>query len=427
MYYAVQREDAVLFDARLSDLAHTLLAFADHEIRELEADGAAMPERFESDATMHGRYSYQIWSRQGRLMLASANAPRAAPLVPLAELGWSRRMIDGQAFRVFALENAAGDYRIQAAEPVATRLELSSLFGRYLMVGLPLSAAALSALTLLLLATVLRPLRSTAAQIAERGPGDLRAVGRHSLPEEFEPVLDAVNRLLQRIDVAMRSEREFVAAAAHELRTPLAGLRAQAQLAAHPRTSGDARTAALQLVQESVDHAAHLVNQLLDLARSDALAGDALRPLAASSVVELRGAFVRAMTELGSTAALRGLRIRQDFGVERLRGSDFGITLILRNLLDNAIAHAPVGGVVAVGTAQDGPSVLLWVEDSGPGVAPAERERVLERFHRGKGVEHPGCGLGLSIVKSLADAHGATLTLGESTLGGLRVTLRFPS
>jgi signal transduction histidine kinase len=263
--------------------------------------------------------------------------------------------------------------------------------------------------------------------LGERGPDDLRAIDLRNLPVELAPLLAATNRMMQRVDVALRSEREFVAAAAHELRTPLAGLRAQAELAAHPRTDAPARAEALRAVQDGVDHAAHLVGQLLDLARSDALAGDAQREALARQPVDLRELLAQLMPELGPPLAERDVQLRQALEVPVIDGSAVALALILRNLLANAVAHARPGGVVSIATRRQAGCTVLVVEDDGPGVPEAERARLCERFYRGRNPAAPGCGLGLAIVKALADAHGATIAFDRASLGGLAVRLSFPS
>jgi signal transduction histidine kinase len=432
IYFVLQRQDAVLFDARLSDLAQTLLAFADHEIAEIVAEGGTPPVHYEIEGTAQGRYRYQIWSREGKLMLSSWNAPTDAPMAPLGRMGLVTQAVGGETMRIITLDAPSRQHRIQVAEPVAQRQDMKTIVGRHLGSTLLLSAALLVAWTLLLVRLALRPLEAATRQIAQRGPSDLSAVVPEKLPDEFAPLLAAINQLLQRVDVALRSEREFVAAAAHELRTPLAGLQAQAQLAAHQRTGPADRQRALQAVQDGVDHAAHLVGQLLDLARSDALAGDPARLLTDREPVPLREVLESLLAELGPAAAERGLRITPRFELPVLSGSPFGLRLILRNLLANAVAHAAPEGEVAVGTRLDDGQPVLWVADSGPGIPEAERTRLFERFYRAKGQTQPGSGLGLSIVKALAQAHGATISLGTATrpeapLGGLLVELRFPA
>ena len=427
IWVAVQREDSTLFDARLADLAQTLLVFADHELREIRLEGGKTPLHVDTEASTQGRYRYQIWSADGELMLSSLNAPMDAPLMPPGQRGWATRSFAGETFRVIAIDGPGGLYQIQAAEPVSERLEADDIVNSTLVTGMALSALALGALTLLMLRRTLKPLREAGEQIAQRGPADLRAVALGGLPDELAPVVAATNQVMRRVDVALRSEREFVAAAAHELRTPLSGLRAQAELAAHPRMNDTQRQQALQAVLEGVDHAAHLVSQLLDLARSDVLAGDPAALAQTRERVVLASAFERTLGEIAPLTTLHGLRLIPRFEVATLRGSAFGIGLILRNLVANAVAHAPDGGEVVVSSVAAGPNVLLRVEDSGGGIPAAERELVFERFHRVKGTQRPGCGLGLSIVKTLSEAHGASVTLGESALGGLKVEIAFPA
>lgn len=437
IYLVLQRQDAVLFDARLSDLAQTLLAFADHELAEVAAEGGPLPVHYETEGSALGRYRYQIWSPEGRLMLSSPDAPTDAPMVPLERHGFSTTLLGGEPMRIIAMEAVEHRHRIQVAEPVSQRLGVEVIAGRHLGLLVLGSAALLALWTLLLARLALRPLEAATRQIAQRGPADLSPVMSgavpRQLPDELAPLLAAINQLLQRVDVALRSEREFVAAAAHELRTPLAGLQAQAQLAAHPRTDAAERQRALGAVQSGVDHAAHLVGQLLDLARSDALAGDPVRLSVDREPVPLRELLEDLLPELGPAAAERGLRITPHFEVPVLEGSPFALRLILRNLLANAVAYAAHEGEVALGTRREADgAVVLWVADSGPGIADAEAARLFERFYRAKGQTQPGSGLGLSIVKALAQAHGATVSLGramrpEAPLGGLLVELRFPA
>jgi two-component system OmpR family sensor kinase/two-component system sensor histidine kinase QseC len=426
-YYLMQRQDAQLFDSRLRDIAQTLMAFADHEINEKAALQNLSPSHIETEGTSQDRFRYQVWSQDGRLVLSSRNAPTNQALMPLDQNGWMTRRFGDETLRVIAIVNPALKYRIQAAEAMNQRLVLADLFGPALVPAVVLSAVVLTVSTLILLRLALQPLKRATEQLGQRGPADLSAVPTSHLPAEFAPVLEAINRLMDRVAVALRSEREFVAAAAHELRTPLAGLHAQAQLASYPRSSPSQREQALKAVREGVDHAAHLVNQLLDLARSDALAGDTTRILAEHTVVDLRKVFERCLQSLSPLAAERHLRLHPDFEVPGLYGSDFGLGLILRNLLANAIVYTAPNSEVKAGSRAEPGLTVLWVSDQGPGIPQAERDRVLERFYRAKGNTAPGCGLGLSIVKALADAHEARIALLDAPGGGLLVEVRFPT
>jgi signal transduction histidine kinase len=279
----------------------------------------------------------------------------------------------------------------------------------------------------LLVRLAFKPVEHAVVELDRRGPLDLRDLKHGPMPVEFEPMLGAINRLMARVGVAMRSERNFVSAAAHELRTPLAGVRAQAQLAVHPRASIQERQAALLSVLEGIDHATYLVNQLLDLARSDMLAGDPSRIARERESVALDPLCRSILAELVEESNARHVQLRTYLEVGHIDGSAFGIGLIVRNLVANAIAHTPHGGDVGLGTFRDVDGIVLWVDDSGPGLPASERARVFERFHRGPGATRPGCGLGLSIVKAIADAHGARVTLGDSLLGGLAARVTFPA
>ena len=244
IYYSAQRQATLLFDARLADIAQTLLEFEDDHVTQLAAEGRATPAHIETEGTSAGHFRYQIWSGDERLLVSSLSAAQPTPLmpfVPLAQTAWSTQTLRGEPFRVVSLPGPGQRYRIQAAEPLSMRLSAADLLDRHLAYGLGLSALVLGALCLWLLRLALQPLHAATAHVARRGPADLRAVALEGQPAELAPLLVAINQLLQRLDTAQRSERDFFAAAAHELRTPLAGLRAQAQLAAHPRSGPQAR------------------------------------------------------------------------------------------------------------------------------------------------------------------------------------------
>jgi signal transduction histidine kinase len=266
----------------------------------------------------------------------------------------------------------------------------------------------------------LRPVADAERALRERAPLDLAPLPLADAPRELAPLLAALNALFGRVEHQLSNERGFTALAAHELRAPLAALRMQAQVAARTPDAGR-RAELLDALLASVDRCGNLLEQLLTLSRVD-------DPTAtrATGPVALDATFDAVRATLAAEIAGRGVRLTTDFAAPALHADPFGLETLLRNLLHNAIAHAPRGGRVQVASvAQDG-AVLLRVDDDGPGIAPADRERVFGRFVR---LAAPGfgVGLGLSIVQSVARAHGAVVTLGESPLGGLRVELRFPA
>ena len=242
-------------------------------------------------------------------------------------------------------------------------------------------------------------------------------------PDEVRPLVGSLNRLLGRVEAALEQERRFTADAAHELRTPLAALKTQAQVA---KGAGEAagRQHALDQVIAGCDRAAHLVEQLLTLARLDPQrAGQRHAP------VDLRELAVQVLAELAPLALAKNIEIGLAEGpVGRVSGDALMLDVLLRNLVDNAIRYTPPGGEVSVAVERTGREIELSGTDDGPGIPAEERDKVGQRFYRILGSGESGSGLGLSIVLRIAELHGASVTLGEGRGGrGLRVGVRFPA
>jgi two-component system OmpR family sensor kinase len=270
----------------------------------------------------------------------------------------------------------------------------------------------------------LEPVARVRKQVASRQADDLSPVSEAGLPDEVRPLVQELNLLFGRVRTAFDAQQHFVADAAHELRTPLAALKLQVQ-SLERSDSPDAKRVAVARLTAGIERATRLVEQLLVLARQEAsAAGGAPR-----QPVDIAGAAKRAVAELASVAAAKQI----DLGLPRadsaeVEGQPDALMILLRNLIDNAIKYTPQGGTVDVSvTAAPGGGATVTVEDSGPGIPPAERERVFDRFYRVPGSDAAGSGLGLAIIKSIAERHGATLALGESKrLGGLEATVTFP-
>ncbi len=243
------------------------------------------------------------------------------------------------------------------------------------------------------------------------------------VPAEAQPLVEALNGLLERLDLALATQRAFVADAAHELRTPLTALQLQLQLTERA-TDDSSRKAALTELRGGLERSIHLVQQLLTLARQepDGKARATREPVALAALVR---------NELTTHAPLAEAR-HIDLGATTLddravlTGDPTALRTLLANLLDNAIRYTPDGGRVDVATTAEAGRVQLTVSDTGPGIPPAERGRVLDRFYRRAGEDQPGSGLGLAIVKAIAEQHGATLHLEDADGGGLRVRVVFP-
>ena len=429
---------------------------------------------------------YQVLGLRGEFLSGDSALPvpndeeRAAP----GELRFRDDTINGDSVRVAYMwvnvaergGDQAGDRSgDRAASPVplvqvAETLGKRSRLATEIIKGVILPQFVILPLAVLLvwlaLARGIAPLNELQQRIRRREASDLSPIDEREAPEEVSPLVRAINDLLGRLDKSMRSQKHFLADAAHQLKTPLAGLRTQAELAQRQIDAGQrdpqALKKSLQQIARSSQSAAHMVNQLLAMARAEDQQHASQR-----QVVNL----ARLATETVRDFVPRALEKRIDLGYEgpdtsgsAPRSSDkpefavpsrhpqgplvVGHALLLRelirNLVDNALLYTPAGGTVTVRVIDDpfGQVVVLQVEDSGPGIAPAEREQVFQPFYRSLGTNVDGSGLGLAIVREIAQQHGAEVTLEDANLRyrpglgehagapfgpGTRFTLRLPA
>lgn len=401
-------------------------------------DGEEAPE-----APVLHRYApramFQIW-QGGRLVARSANAP-VQPLLGQAQ-GFGERRIGDTDWRVFAAESVEREVQVYVAEQADSRNDILRAVLR--SVGVPLTLA-LPLLALGVWGAVRRgtaPLRQLSRQLAARRPQDLQPVQLPDTPTEMAPLLAELNGLFERLQALLESERRFTADAAHELRTPLAALRMQAQVALGASDDAPARRRALQATLQGCDRAAHLVEQLLTLARLEAQAADdpsgpARRPVGAVTPVapvDLAVVARRVAAQAASEALARG----QDLALEAdapvpLAADDTLLGVLVRNLVDNALRYSPPGAQVQISVRAEAGAACLAVEDSGPGLSDAEIARLGERFYRVLRAATPGdegasgSGLGWSIVRRIAQAQGAQVVVARSAaLGGLAVRVSWP-
>lgn len=412
-YMDAHHEIDELFDAQLAQAAQTLLALAGEVENEHLEDEDFAGHKYQR------RLRYQIWTADGRLVLRSLNAPRTT--LTTVE-GFSETSDDDGHWRHYSQWNGERSLQVQVSENHHVRDELIGHIAWRLLfpalIGLPL----LGFWVWLATRQGLAALDGVAAQIEARAPQQLQPVVPTAAPEEIRPLVKALNDLFRRVEDALEAERRFTADAAHELRTPLAALQAQLQVALRAR-DGEEQARSLHNLQDGLSRASHLVDQMLQLARLDPERGlpDAL-PVNIGELAEA------VCAELGPAILAREL----DFELTaeprvRVVGQADWLRVLIRNLLDNAVRYTPNGGSVLVEVALEAGRPLLRVSDSGPGIPPAERERVFDRFHRLHQGEIQGSGLGLSIARRVAELHGATLALGSSRAGGLAVTVVFPA
>jgi two-component system OmpR family sensor kinase/two-component system sensor histidine kinase QseC len=267
----------------------------------------------------------------------------------------------------------------------------------------------------------LDPLRFVAAEVQRRDARTLAPLGTDHLPREIEPLVNELNRLLERLRQAFAAQRAFISDAAHELRSPLTALRLQLQLLDRAPDETE-RLEARARLGAAVERAIHLVEQLLTLARSEPQ--DAAMEL---ENVDLAAAAADAIKDTHDLALARKI----DLGLEappglNVQGDREALRTLVRNLVDNAVRYTPPGGTVQVRCWSAAQRAQLEVSDTGPGIPPGEKKRVFDRFYRRAAAQEDGTGLGLAIVKAIAERHGAQIDLGEAPGGGLRVAVSFP-
>lgn len=330
----------------------------------------------------------------------------------------------GKALRLVEVRVPCGGTSCSVTVAETTRKR--EALARSILASTALPVALLAAVVLALVwfgvARGLRPLQVLSAQIRSRSPRDLRPVGAAEVPEEARPLVDSMNRLLGEVAEASRQQQRFLANAAHQLRTPLAGLQAHAELALAQALPPACR-AELEQVLGATVRLARLANQLLALARAESGARQADAP----EHTELRTVVGESADDWVRLALARDIDLGFELEDAAVRGDPLLLREALANLVHNAVEYTPAGGRVTVRVGRRAGASVLEVEDDGPGIPPGERERVLERFYRMPGTAGTGSGLGLAIVREIAQVHGAALAIGEGELGrGCRVTVSFP-
>jgi two-component system sensor histidine kinase TctE len=265
----------------------------------------------------------------------------------------------------------------------------------------------------------LRPLARLSEEIKSRSAGDLRPIDAAGAPLETRPLVGALNGLLEEVSAASRSQQRFLANAAHQLRTPLAGLQTHTELALAQPMPDTCRTQ-LEQVHRATIRTGRLANQLLALARTEPGARSA------TAAVDLKGIVGGEADAWVRQSLARDIDLGFELDPAPVRGDAFLLREALSNLVHNAIEYSSRGGRVTVRTGRRNGHAFLEVEDDGPGISPDERERVLERFYRVPGTPGTGSGLGLAIVREIAASHAASLFVAEGTAGGCRVGITFP-
>jgi len=409
-YQGALRQADAMFDDHLQQMARSLRG----------GIPLGLPPAGNEDDPGYDLY-VQIWGQDGTQIFRSTRSA----LPPRAVLGFSDVEAHGNSYRVYTLQTPL--QTVQIAQDLSARTARA----RALALRAVLPFAWLTPLLMLavwwIIKRSLAPIERTRRVVASRAADDFSPLQGAGLPDEVRPLVDELNLLFGRVRHAFEAQKNFIADAAHELRSPLTALKLQAQALRRIDADPAAREAAVARLNQGIDRAVRGVEQLLLLAREEAGAGPA-GPVDLPSVVQLAVADMLPQArhkhiDLG----LAGPAYAPDMAAAS--GQLDALRILLRNLLENAVKYTPPGGQVDVSLEEDQGQLVLTVEDSGPGIAPENRARVFDRFYRvSDTAQESGSGLGLAIVKAIADRHGALLALGQSErLGGLKVEVRFPA
>jgi two-component system, OmpR family, sensor histidine kinase TctE len=417
------------YDNALFDNVHDIsrqLHFRDGEVQ-VDLPRAAI-DMLESDKD--DRIYYMVHDTRHRLIAGRADLPTPSEKAPPGKPIFYDGEYHGRSVRIAALYAQVLDapqhppVLIQVAETLNKRHILTSEILLGMLVPELLFIMIICVLVWVGVERGLRPLAALQAEIRNRSHRDLSPLPEHNAPSEVRTLVHAMNELLGQLHEAISSQQRFVANAAHQLRTPLAGLKTQTEFALRQHDLGEVHQS-LQQMSTATGQTTHLVNQLLSLARAEPNSA-AERSMNMADLSELA-------REVTSEWVPRALERNIDLGYDAAAGTvDIKCdTLLVKemmcNLIDNAIRYTQSGGLITVRVACTGDQASLQVEDNGPGIPVAERERAFERFFRGMDSETDGCGLGLAIVREIAHGHNAEVRIDSGAYGsGTRVSVVFP-
>lgn len=418
IYIGAKQEVETVLDARLQEAARMVTSLV---------PSGGMPPAGQGPSSSHAidipsyerQLSCQIWSLDGQLVAKSSGAPTTKFTDTRA--GFSERKIDGENWRVYTIEDHAKGIRVLVGDRLGQRDHLVAELIKGLLAPTLLMIPLLGFLIWVSLNRGLRPLRIMAEGLQARDADDMSPVDIGPLPKEIHPLVASLNNLFAKVQTARQHEREITAFAAHELRTPLAGLKMQAQIsmAAHDKPTRDA---ALRQIMIAVDRTTRLVRQLLTVAKLDAV-----HDVEHNTSVNVGTVLDEVASALAAPDA--NVQIAIDPSLRRMlinTNREF-LTLAIRNLHENAIHHMPETGVVRWSAETTADKLVVFVEDEGPGIPDDEIALATNRFFRGRHKSMVGSGLGLSIVELALKASGARLSLqNRSDRSGLRARIIWP-
>ncbi len=407
-----------ILDSHLTQAASLLVVQEANEVGENDQ---------QIDAPILHRYAqktlFQVF-HEGRLSLRSANAP-ATPIQAIDQhftAGFSTIQIGPDAWRVFATDGAENDIKVFVAEKIETRSSILQAVFRSMLVPLGLALPALGLAIWWAIRRGIRPLRELSLSLQQRKAGSLEPLPTEHCNIEILPMLEALNDLFQRTNALHKAEQRFTADAAHELRTPIAALRTQAQVAM-AETDPLLQKHALQNTVAACDRASRLVDQLLTLAKLENQAQVTMQTCHLAQLVK------QCVADLAPRAIHKQQQLGFDFDetiADEVNANEVLLSVLFRNLIDNAIRYSPPLAVINIRLSHDKDNLEVVIEDSGKGMDPNAIKRLGERFFRVTEQAESGSGLGWSIVHRIAQVHQIAIRIAPSSdLGGLAIHLQF--
>ena len=426
--YGVYRDAQALANAQLDHTARVLLAVVAHEIEEYRRNAneqyhrghPMVPELFEQPGLSPTPRppAYVVRSKSGEMILHSNDAGPLLQLQP--QEGYSEYHDDQTAWRVLSLSDPVHDLVVTVAQTAQYRRQLANALALRFIVPLLIALPLLFIIIRVAVARGLRSLRHLATEVSERSTTDRRPLTDDRVPIEVLPLTSALDDLLTRLQQVREREQRFIADAAHELRTPLAGIKTQGQVAQSAAEPAQ-RDAALVGLIDGVDRASRLISQLLTLAR--------LNPAGTvhtGQEAALLPAVQLVCAQLATVANKAGVELKATGSDDcEVMLNEVLLGILVRNLVENAIHASPAGQAVTIDVSCGAGETVLKVRDRGAGISPDHYERVFERFYRAPGTATPGAGLGLSIVKRVAAQGHARVHLQQPPEGGLEVSVVF--
>jgi signal transduction histidine kinase len=405
-YYSSYHEAEEIYDAQLTHFAKVLRALTQREIDENDVSEKRIliNEKLELHE-YEKNFAYRVWQGE-QIILHTSNAETFGPMA--ASQGFVERIIRGQRWRFFILRDR--DVTIEVAERYEVRIDLIHHILEGIFLPQLLIIPSLALIIWLGLISGLRPLDALSDLIRRRNPDNLERIEAPVVPREIAPVIDAINDLMKRVTDVMEREKQFSNYAAHELRTPLAALKTQLQVALRTEDTDKAQLMFRELLP-SIDRMQHLVDQLLSFVRIKVAYNHEER-------VDLVEVCREVLKDLVPLAVRTNRELESDLAAHAIvNGNAEMLSALIRNLVSNSLKYTSEGGHVQISLQHRAGEVVLRVADDGIGIAAKDRVNIFDSFYRVAGTGTEGCGLGLAIVKWVADMHQAKVVLSEG-LGG---------